>query len=530
VLSEEDLEAVFSVIPEIDARQARAQLSERLSVQLRPMSGAIGWIDFDRSFQVERAGVTDFGGLASRLIFAPENHDLLSGLIKTQRDNDIKPGTLIMSPDHERLYWFVPLVGEIGGGLASSTIRGLSIGPDVFARFVEGFNPDAALTPSEQKVVFHIVGGLTLHQSAERDGLALETRRGQMKRLCAKLDVSGQHALIRLVLSQAVHLLFLVDHESKHTRAAEAFAAAHLPPSVRLETRRLSTGRLMRVFEAGPSDGTPVVVFHGLFFPTLLHALAGGLEDAGIRLIMPLRPGYLVGETDPTIGADRDAVRLMLPDFASYMDEVLGHPTVVIGHSMGCVAALNFANAYPKWVKHLSLMSPYLGREAEGAQGYIGRILRTLARFPHNAAVFRLVAQQFARSYRKRATVRSALSSVFGASTSDMRVLNGEAGLAPVETWFSEAFTASSNGIGEDFRSVVRLKDPDLSSLKCPISMFWGDEDPLNPASLRSVTDKFETEVIEGAGHFAVVVASDSSLERLKTLSRTPRASSGKVH
>jgi pimeloyl-ACP methyl ester carboxylesterase/DNA-binding CsgD family transcriptional regulator len=468
MLNDKDLEAVFAVIPEMEARQARRELSDKLSRQKRPLDGEIAWVDFNDRFDVLRAGVTDMGGLSSRLIFRTSETPDLNELIMAVAAHPIKAGSILLSKSSDRIMWFVPATHATGTAPARVITKGLSIGAAVFQRLVDGFNPSAHLTDAEHRVVYLLTAGLSLQESADYDGLKFETRRGQLKRACAKLDVSGQNALIRLILSQAIHLLFLVDDETKHAHAAETFLAQHLPNTVRLEMRRLPNGRLLRLYEAGPADGTPVVVFHGLFFASLMQGLAPVLDTHNIRLILPLRVGYLVGDTGAFGVSEHDTARQNIADFQSYIETVFGRSVIVMGHSMGCIAALKFAHAHPDWTRHLVLVSAFLGRDNE--RGYLGRILKILARRPHNSMVFRLVAQQFSRSYARRTNARAALRKIFGHSAADMAVIEGRGTTEPADSWFGEAFGASTSGIAEDFRALTRMERDALAPVTAPIT------------------------------------------------------------
>lgn len=94
MLDDKDLEAVYAVIPEMAARQARRELSDKLSRQKHPLDGEIALVDFDNRLDVLRAGITDMGGLSSWLIFRTGETPDLHELITAVNDHPIKPGPL----------------------------------------------------------------------------------------------------------------------------------------------------------------------------------------------------------------------------------------------------------------------------------------------------------------------------------------------------------------------------------------------------------------------------------------------------
>jgi pimeloyl-ACP methyl ester carboxylesterase len=107
------------------------------------------------------------------------------------------------------------------------------------------------------------------------------------------------------------------------------------------------------IFEAGPSDGEPLVFLHsgsGInACDPLLEALAGRF-----RVIAPLHPGF----TDPDELEELRDVH----DLALYHDELfeaLGLEQVnVMGHSFGGMVAAELAAHYPKRVRKLVLVAP----------------------------------------------------------------------------------------------------------------------------------------------------------------------------
>ena len=77
----------------------------------------------------------------------------------------------------------------------------------------------------------------------------------------------------------------------------EEFSARFFGDAARLSVQRLSSGRTLRYWEFGPSDGRPVLAMHGYFFPILVIRAEKELERHGIRLFFPLRSGFLDDDT-----------------------------------------------------------------------------------------------------------------------------------------------------------------------------------------------------------------------------------------
>ena len=111
------------------------------------------------------------------------------------------------------------------------------------------------------------MAGLSARDAAEIDGVSVDTKRVQIKSLCAKMECSGQADLIRLIIGQLVLVVALANSESHLNDDAEAFLARYLAEDVTLAAHRLPNGRVLRVLECGRPDATPVSYTH-LTLPT----------------------------------------------------------------------------------------------------------------------------------------------------------------------------------------------------------------------------------------------------------------------
>lgn len=113
----------------------------------------------------------------------------------------------------------------------------------------------------------------------------------------------------------------------------------------------LGDGRRLAVAEWGPSDGIPVLAFHGLPNSRLVH-FRGAPERQGVRLLLPDRPG--LGRSDPQPG------RTLLA-WADDVAELCGILDIerfaVLGISAGGPHAAACAWAMPDRVVVLGLVS-----------------------------------------------------------------------------------------------------------------------------------------------------------------------------
>lgn len=525
MLNEDELKELFALIPEAEAQKARTEILEQLSQTGSRSDNRVAWVDFNGSYDILSAGVTEMGKVPSLRIINPsekaERPAVLENLISQTHKETVRSGEIFLSAMPDRIIWIVPF------GLSSLsnavTIRAISVSFHVLYKILDSLNPAAHLTNTEKRVICHILTGLTPKQSAELDRVKSETRRGQLKQACAKLSVSGQNSLVRLVMSQTIHLLFYIEEEKRQSGEVADFAASHFPTNVRLILWRLPDGRTLRVFETGDEDAPPVLIQHGLFFVALIQSLAPQASKQGLRLLVPLRGGYWSQQSKDT---PIDAAKAELQwdaDLRSYIEGQFASGVVMVGHSMGCVHALRFAEQFPNLLRNFVLVSPYFGRAPQENRAYLSRIMNVLGRVRSNQILFRMVASQFAHSYSNNRIARSALYRIFRDSSEDMKVIKGDGSLPAFDEWFGTLFRNSVDGIAEDFQSILRFDAHQLNQTPSPCTVLYGDQDPIAWSDeierAFSTTQDQTCKRIRGVGHFLMVSAPNELLRVLSAVS-----------
>lgn len=524
MLSESEIKELFSVIPEAEARRAQVELREQLSSHTRDGETQVVWVDFDTRMKTVGAGIVDIAGLSSvRLNLSAELSEQppeFTELLSVAEKEEARVGTIFPSVFKDRFLWFVPVVPSPYASHPDVVMRGINVSFDVLSQLVSTFNPDAKLTFAESRAVAQNVAGLSIAESAASDGVQPETRRGQLKRAFAKLSVSGQSSLVRLILSQAIQLLFVIDEEMRVSIDLAELATAHLPKNVRLELRRITNGPPLRIFEVGDPSGRPIVIVHGLFFVPLLQSLAGCNWLSGLRFVMPLREGYIATRQgaqllDTNDQRDTQNLRFLL-------ESMRQEQPLVLGHSMGCVSAIRFCKEHPNLVSNLILASPYFGRPEEGRAVYLSRIMKVVSRFGRDGVFYRIIAAQFAKRYSRPESAQAALQRVFGHSNSDSRLLLGDAGLPTFVSWFGQVFRDSVDGIAGDFRKVANFEMSEISDLRVAFRVLIGNDDPLvEKGELTKLLGSCEHAMlsVDGAGHFAAMTNTDELQQFLEIAS-----------
>jgi pimeloyl-ACP methyl ester carboxylesterase len=166
--------------------------------------------------------------------------------------------------------------------------------------------------------------------------------------------------MVRLAFCGGALLIGGCSRGAPAARVASAVAEDPDPGAIQALTGYSAThmvepefGATVRVLEAGPADGTPVVLVHGLgdqgmrdFFP-VLPAIARTHRVLAIDL-----PGF--GRS--TRAAERYTPERYVRSLHAITRAKIGRPFDLVGHSMGGALSLSYAAAYPADVLRLILV------------------------------------------------------------------------------------------------------------------------------------------------------------------------------
>lgn len=119
----------------------------------------------------------------------------------------------------------------------------------------------------------------------------------------------------------------------------------------------LSSGLRVRLLEAGPAHGAPVVLVHGwgACVYTFRHAMPA-LARAGRRVLAFDLRGH--GLSDKPVGRGKYTVAEMCDDLRDFMDAAGVARADLLGHSLGGGVVLHFAVAHPERIRRLVLAAP----------------------------------------------------------------------------------------------------------------------------------------------------------------------------
>ena len=236
----------------------------------------------------------------------------------------------------------------------------------------------------------------------------------------------------------------------------------------------LPTGVTLRYVEAGPADGQPLILLHGLTDTSRSWSMTLPLLERKYHVLIPDQRGH---------GAsDAPACCYAVPDFAgdlvALMDAERIARATIVGHSMGGFIAQYTAIAYPERVERLVLV-------ATGASG-VGNA--TLDWVLEQARTLTHPIDPRSKFIEEWTSNPNQVDPVF------LEHVKSETARTPPQTWMG----ATLGLMVEDHRHL-------LPRVTAPALILWGDRDTILPEAsqelLREMLPGAEDKVYEQAGH-----------------------------
>jgi pimeloyl-ACP methyl ester carboxylesterase len=252
----------------------------------------------------------------------------------------------------------------------------------------------------------------------------------------------------------------------------------------------------------GPPGAPVVLAVHGLGGSALNWGLLAPLLTATCRV----HAVDLFGHGRSGVPTGRGGLAADLAMLRRFVDEVVGGPAVLLGHSMGGVLALRYAAEHADTVTRLALLSP----PVPGTTGRTDRALqarRALLRLPGVAAVVRrqiarLSAEQLVDRQLHRATPHAAQLPVaaVSASVAETRLRQGrpDAARAQAVQWAGIVDTMALLSRADAWRAT-------LAGIGVPTLWLQGADDPMvapaHAAVLAATRPDWPFRLREGTGH-----------------------------
>ncbi|MDX1996023.1 MAG: alpha/beta hydrolase [bacterium] len=124
-----------------------------------------------------------------------------------------------------------------------------------------------------------------------------------------------------------------------------------------VQQRTIATNGIhLNVVQAGPEDGSPVILLHG--FPEFWYGWRNqlpALAAHGLRLIVPDQRGYNLSDKPQGITSYR--MDALVADVAGLIESLAGGRACVVGHDWGAMVAWWVALRHPDMVEKLAILN-----------------------------------------------------------------------------------------------------------------------------------------------------------------------------
>lgn len=509
--TKKSLARVFSILPEDRIEQAVNVTLQRLKTVEGRAKSSLKWADFDENGRFVRGGITELSDYKVQMVSKPEDDPDLQDMADHVADGFAEPGRVICNEDCSQFTLFLPDRVSTPHSAPVPRLRGFIIDFSVFKKIHLTFHSENRLTDAETLVAFQLLAGISLRHAASLDGVKVETKRAQIKTAAAKMQCTGQLDLVRLLMGQLSIISVIADDETRHASFAEAFITEKMGNDAHLVVERLSNGQIMRCIEVGPADGQPVVVLHGMMFGMLLSGASPHLKAEGLRLLIPLRRGYLDARPMLDLTAGGNLVEESFSDLSLFLERRSLKDATLLGHSLGAVLAMHYAARFPENVGKLVLLSANTAGTDDERDSYTDMLYGGYKSLGEANSLSRAITLEFSRHYPDEQTAKTILDRMFNASKADLSAMSGRGTAAAVHSWFPSLYRSSVAGISDDYDFVMKELLP-ASPLETDCLFVHGTDDPLTPVStIESLVRPWQNarlSTIQGAGHF--VTASHS--------------------
>lgn len=333
------------------------------------------------------------------------------------------------------------------------------------------------LTPAETRLAARLKDGLSLKEAADDLAVSLNTVRNQLRAVFDKMGLNRQSELVR-ALTQLGTLAQAFEDPGASRASPTIFAtergAAETAPPVQLF--KLADGRRLAWRDYGDPAGRPVLVITQDLASSLLPRGTNALaRDMGLRLIATERAGS--GRSDPhpdftyaNVAADSVALIRHLGI------DGLQITTNTDGAAYAMEAAVQLGDSATR-ILLASGRPPGLQAERERDKGHTLTLFwRRIYRNPWlSDMIFEMMRLSLSRAQFER-YARAAAS-----APGDAAYLKSHPELLEfIIDYTRESVALSARGAADAIRCAARPGGPDISDLACPVTLWHGDQDPMN--------------------------------------------------
>ena len=355
--------------------------------------------------------------------------------------------------------------------------------------------PAAELSDAELHLMIQILCGRSLKEAANIDGVAYETKRSQFKSLASKTDTHSQSEVVRITLANLLsYILDAVGMKAARTGSTvvdeKVFLDLYYPNTFRFHQISLEGGRTLRVADAGPELGKPVIFVHSQTLPPPAQVQTSWLSAANTRLLIPLRHGFLQGTVKPDIAPVH--LHRSACDIADTIRLLCNGPARLVSQSTGVAYGIRAAMDAPELVEEYTIAAAaHLGDYTSGKVHKFVSAMKKLA--SNNNLLLEKTYDQYIRRMSTPAGFRKLLQSTYTDSQIDVQIFNLMIDNPLIYSWIFETYRLSRWSVIRDVTCGNMDIWSGIETFNGRVTFVHGANDPINPVdAARSVCSQFK--------------------------------------
>ena len=256
--------------------------------------------------------------------------------------------------------------------------------------------------------------------------------------------------------------------------------------------------RIRYWFHPGPANATvpPLLLIHG--FGANLNQWRHNLP--ALSQVAPVYALDLLGFGDSEKAATLYGAELWAAQVTDFIQQVIGQPVALVGHSLGALVALTATHHHPDWVQQLALITlPLEANREDLVAGWVA----TLALKVESMVANPLLMRSLFALIRRPSILRRALSGIYTvADRVDDDLVNLFA-LPPCDRGAARALCYLVRSRTDPSFS-PSVKDM-VTELSVPTLLLWGDRDRVVPLAMAqrlvNLSPQLTLEVCPNVGH-----------------------------
>lgn len=383
----------------------------------------------------------------------------------------------------------------------------INIDKQTIKKAIAKLTPFSNISNAEYLLILDLISGTSLKESAEIGKVTHHTRRSQFKSISDKMNINTQSEMVRNVVTTILSLILNKD-EAEFTSTTDqshltTFLKTNYPDIFRVHNITLSPGHTLRMLDFGAIDGEVYIWLHALFLPFKPHFSPQWCVDNNIRIIMPLRDGYMEERGE-------------LQKAAEYLDNSVNNINVIsnllglqkfnlIASIQSNAIALAYAKKYSDKIELLILSN--ILTDNLGKLGIMKTFINGLANLAiSNQTVAKKLHKYYINKLSNPTSALKTMKKTVGDYEPDHKMYETIIGMKYLHKWALQTVEYSGHSLALDYAIISKDNWENLQEVTCPTVLIQGEHHQSStPQSIRDLSQKFhdgEAIIVKDKGQF----------------------------